>query len=244
MRSPRAVLILLAVALCGGVVGCGGAGSTSTTVQVETVDQLPKLAKHWHRFASGAQGFALGVAPGWRHGAPCLGDSNHRAKHKHKGGKKGKGDKHKGGKHKDGNGTGTKDEGTGVVVLCSPDLLTTVSITVDRSAAALDVPIDEFATRAFDGLDKKRYAGTLGAAAPHYFNHLYDGVTVAGKGRVPGSGFAQNVAVIVLRRDGLANFTVVIASNAKRASGAERRQAERMVGTLRDQRAKGSARKP
>jgi hypothetical protein len=214
-------LISLGIALCAGVAACGGDSATTTTAPVETVDPLPKLPAHWHHLTSKAEGFGLGVAPRWRHGAPCLGNTKHRGKPRHKRG---------------------KPNGLDVVVLCAPDLLATVSIAVDRSAAALGVPVEEFATRAFAGVDKSRYGGTLGVGKPHPFGHLYDAVAVAGKGKLRGSGFAQDVELIVLRRAGLANFTVVVASNAAHATGAERRQAERMVRTLRDEPADGSAR--
>jgi hypothetical protein len=237
------------VALFATAAGCGGSDSSTTSVPPETPDPLPKLADHWRPFRSDGQGLAIGVAPGWKHGAPCFGN---RGEHKHGGPKSERHDqakqKPKDAKQKPSNGKqqqrGEQKRAKGaraeVVVLCSPNLLTTVSVTVDRSTEALDVPVEQFATRAFQSLSDERYGGSLEGGRPRQFGGRYEGVSVSGEGKIPGSGFKQKVELIVLRRESLANFTVVIAANAS-ASAAQQRQAERMVRTLRDEPVKNSA---
>ena len=237
------------MALLATATGCGGSDSSTTSVPPETPDPLPKLADHWKPFRSDGQGLAVGVARGWKHGAPCLGN---RGEHKHGEAKSKRHDqakqKPRNGKQKPRNGKQqqrgengrTKGAGDEVVVLCSPNLLTTVSVTADRSTEALDVPVKQFATRAFQSLSDERYGGSLEGGTPRKFGGLYDGVEVSGKGKIPGSGFKQKVELIVLRRESLANFTVVIAANTS-ASAAQQRQAERMVRTLRDEPVKNSA---
>jgi hypothetical protein len=52
-------------------------------------------------------------------------------------------------------------------------------------------------------------------------------------------GVNQRVSVIVLRRDEVITFTVVIAKNAKEATGPSKRLAERIVETLRSRPPRG-----
>jgi hypothetical protein len=254
MPVRRLALTLTLAVLATAAAGCGGSDSSTTSVPPETPDPLPKLADHWKPFRSDGQGLAIGVARGWKHGAPCLGNRGEHRREKanskrHEHGKQRGQSKPKGGHGKQakngnrqerGGQKGTRGAGAEVVVLCSPNLLTTVSVTVDRSTEALDVPVNQFATRAFQSLSDERYGGSLEGGQPRKFGGVYEGVAVSGKGRIPGSGFKQKVKLIVLRRESLANFTVVIAANAS-ASAAQQRQAERMVRTLRDEPVENSA---
>jgi hypothetical protein len=200
---------LLAALTCAVLAGCGSTSQT-TSVPVETADPLPKLPASWHPYRDNALGFAIGVASGWRHDSACKAAEGGQ-----------------GGRHQSKQPT--------AVTFCAPDLLTTVSVAPDRGLQALEVPVDEFATRAFDALSKKRYGDSLRGGEPQPFGDLYDGAEVSGRGTIPRSGFEQEVAVIVLRREQLVNFTVVVASNARRAPKSEQLTAERMVRTLRDE---------
>jgi hypothetical protein len=111
------------------------------------------------------------------------------------------------------------------------DRLVSVEIAADRTAAALDTPLDDFATRALVALPG--FKAELDPGRTRRFRHRYRGVEVAGSGTAARSGVPLRVRLVVLRRDSIVTFTVVIAANAKQPSGASQRLAERMVRTLR-----------
>jgi hypothetical protein len=198
-------------ALAAAILGCGGSTTTvvSTTTIRETPDSVPKLPKPWRAPRARGQGLAFGVPPEWVVGGPCLGDANK---------KKGK--------------TGKTAH---AVVICSPNRLTTVSITADRSQKAMALTPEAFAQRTVQALDRRRYGGTLHTEAPQPYGHHYDAASIDGRGHLKGRNFPSKVKVVVLRRDGLVNITAVIATNAERAAGMQSRLAERIVRTIRDQ---------
>jgi hypothetical protein len=127
------------------------------------------------------------------------------------------------------------DRGKGSLVR-SFDRLVALSIVPDRSAAALDVPVDGYAARAAEALTGFR--GGLRAKGEGRYEHRYDGAEVRATGTARG-GIDQRVSVIVLRRDELVTFTVVLAKNAKEDAGPSKRLAERVIETIRSRPPRG-----
>jgi hypothetical protein len=207
VRSASAVLACALVAAAAALAGCGGSSPTvvSTTTVPETQDPLPKLPHQWKAVRARGQGVAFALPPGWVQGGACLGGTKQRGKT------------------------------AGAIVVCSPNLLTTVSVAADRSRAALALDPQAFASRAAAALDKAEYGETLHTGPPQSFGHIYDAAAIDGRGHLRGRKFPSKVRVIVLRREELANFTVVIATNAKRSSAAQSREADQIVRTIRDQ---------
>jgi hypothetical protein len=122
-----------------------------------------------------------------------------------------------------------------VTVICSPDKLVTLSVSADRSAEALELEPDEFATRALAGLGRSGYRQDLEPSDPKPFRARYAGARVDATGTAAGTGVRQNVSVIVLRREGIATFTAVIAANAERPTEPAVKLAEQALTTLRSQ---------
>jgi len=128
----------------------------------------------------------------------------------------------------DGNGSDVP-----VTVLCSPDKLVTLSISADRTGEALEIEPGEFAARAMAGLADS-YMG-LEPGAPKPFEARYEGAFVEATAKALATGVRQNVIVVVLRRDDIANFTAVIAANAEQPTGPAVKLAEEALRTLRSQ---------
>jgi len=120
-----------------------------------------------------------------------------------------------------------------VTILCSPDKLVTLSVSADRTDEALEVDPAEFAARTLTGLADSYDGLKPGKVKP--FKGHYDGATVSGTGEAVGTGVHQDVNVVVLRRDGVANFTAVIAANADQPTGPAVELADESVETLRSQ---------
>jgi len=118
-------------------------------------------------------------------------------------------------------------------ILCSPDKLVTLSISADRTADALELDPKEFAARTMEGLGDS-YDG-LQSSKPKPFKAHYPGAIVEGTGTAAGTGVPQDVSVVVLRRDDVANFTAVIAANAGQPTGLAAGLAEDALTTLRSQ---------
>jgi hypothetical protein len=120
-----------------------------------------------------------------------------------------------------------------VTILCSPDKLVTLSVQADRTNEALELEPEAFASRTMEGLADS-YEG-LEPGKPEPFKAHYDGAAVSGQGRAVGSGVMQDVRVVVLRREGAANFTAVIAANAEKPTGPAVKLAEQALRELRSQ---------
>lgn len=120
-----------------------------------------------------------------------------------------------------------------VTVLCSPDKLVTLSVSADRTNEALELEPGEFAVRTLEGLADS-YDG-LEPGEPKPFRGHYDGASVTGSGEAVGTGVRQDVTVVVLRREGAANFTAVIAANAEQPTEPAVKLAGEALETLRSQ---------
>ena len=111
------------------------------------------------------------------------------------------------------------------------DELVVLSIAPDRSQDGLAVAVDEYAARAARALPGYRDEIEPSQARP--FGHNYNGVQVRATATATATGVEQDLAVIVMRRDGLATFTIVIAANAKPQARDSRELADRVAATLR-----------
>jgi hypothetical protein len=116
-------------------------------------------------------------------------------------------------------------------VLCSPDRLLTLSISADRSDDALEITPEEFAGRVMARLSEN-YQKPLDPGQIKRFKAHYDGAKVSATGQAA-HGVREDVSVIVMRRDDIAVFTAVIASNAAKATGQHKKYAERALRSLR-----------
>lgn len=124
-------------------------------------------------------------------------------------------------------------EAVPVTILCSPDKLVTLSVSADRTNEALELSPEDFAARTMTGLADS-YEG-LKPGKPKSFSGHYDGATVEGSGKAVGTGVEQDVTVAVLRREGVANFTAVIAANADEPTQPAVELAKEALDTLRSQ---------
>jgi hypothetical protein len=119
-------------------------------------------------------------------------------------------------------------------LLCSPDKLVTLTISADRTDEALELPPREFAVRALQSLEESAYRSlNRGRALP--FRDHYEAAVVRARGELAQTRVEQDVTLIVLRRDAIANFTAVIAANANKPTGAHVKFGERAVKSLRSQ---------
>jgi hypothetical protein len=113
----------------------------------------------------------------------------------------------------------------------SYDRLVAISISPDRTPEGLDLDLDQFATRAIDSLSGLERRAS--PSAPRAYEHRYEAVRSTVEGKESDSGVRQRVSVIVLRRDLLVTFTVVIAANADQRARPSERLAGEVVATLR-----------
>lgn len=107
-------------------------------------------------------------------------------------------------------------------MLTSPDRLALISITADRTAGALELPLGEFAQRTAEALGTE-IAGAgrfkaLRVERPHPFPHRYDAAAVEATGTPVRSGVHERILVVVIRREGYATYIAVARSNAERSS--------------------------
>ncbi len=113
----------------------------------------------------------------------------------------------------------------------SNDRLVAISISPDRTDAALGIDLDQFAARATAALP-----GLQGAAEPSDpkpYKHRYNAVQSTLDAKDAESGVKERVSLIVIRRDHVVTFTVVIAANADRRARPSERLAREVVATLR-----------
>jgi hypothetical protein len=97
--------------------------------------------------------------------------------------------------------------------LRSPDQLAAVSISADRTNEVLDVPLDQLATATIS-------AGVPGLrdvkpGSPRKFRGHYDAVALKATGVGGDQNVPERLLLVILRRPGIATFTVLAAENAK-----------------------------
>jgi hypothetical protein len=115
--------------------------------------------------------------------------------------------------------------------LTAPDQLVVMSLSADRTDQAVAADPRTLAVRTFQALDG--YEGELDPTEPRPFKHPYEAYEARGEGVAASTGVRQRLRVIVLRREGTAVVTAVIAENAKIGARAEVEQALDAVSTLR-----------
>lgn len=114
--------------------------------------------------------------------------------------------------------------------LRSPDRLVAATIFADRSNEAIELPLNDFAQAAIAGIDG---FDDLEPGEVRRFDHRYDAVAIEASGVERDSGVEQELLLVVVRREELATFTVLVARNAERDTGRYRDQIERMIRSLR-----------
>ena len=116
----------------------------------------------------------------------------------------------------------------------SPDHLVAVTIVANRDDEALDVPLEQFATDALAALPG--FKTRLTPSPPQRLEGTpLDAVWTSATGTTVGRGIQERATLLVLRRDGVVNYTVAIVENARHGySRKDREVALRMIRTLRD----------
>ncbi len=131
--------------------------------------------------------------------------------------------------------SGSRTGGVKAALIRSPDHLVAVTLVAARDPDALEVPLDEFATGALAALPGFRTP--LEPSTPRSFEGTpLDAVQTAATGSTQSRGIKERTRLVVLRREGIVNYTVAIVQNARRKHSAkDRAVALKMVRTLRDQ---------
>jgi hypothetical protein len=114
----------------------------------------------------------------------------------------------------------------------SYDRLVAISISPDRASDALDLDLEEFATRALEALPGLE-VDLSRPSPPKPYEHRYEAVRTTVEGKGSESGVRQRISLIVLRRDALVTFTVVIAASTDKRAQPSERLANKVVATLR-----------
>jgi hypothetical protein len=123
-------------------------------------------------------------------------------------------------------------KGTGSLIR-SFDHLVAISISPDRTPDAQELPLDTFATRALvalPGVDADTQPSD-----PKRYDHHYDAVRSKYEAKDPTTGVKQRNSLIVIRRDHLVTFTILIAANADPQAEPAEEIARKVVATLRSQ---------
>lgn len=123
-------------------------------------------------------------------------------------------------------------------VITSPDELVTVTITADRTRGALELPLDEFATRTAKALGSDVVGEDqfedlfVTSAAP--FKAEYEASAVRASGRSARTGVEELILVTVVRRPDLASYVIVSRENAEKTSDvADRDDVKQIIRSLR-----------
>ena len=122
------------------------------------------------------------------------------------------------------------DEGV-ATLLTAPDQLVVMSLSVDRSDEALAGDPEALVGQTFSAL--QGYEGELDPSEPRPFKHRYEAFEVRGEGVSAATGVRQRLRVVVLKREGAAVVTAVIAENAKAKAPLEVEQALDALRTVR-----------
>jgi hypothetical protein len=117
----------------------------------------------------------------------------------------------------------------------SPDHLVAVTLVAARDPESLEVPLDEFATGALAALPG--FETQLEPSTPRPFRRTpFAAVQTVATGTTKARGVKERTTLIVLRREGIVNYTMAIVENARRSTSAkDRAVALKMTHTLRDQ---------
>jgi hypothetical protein len=98
--------------------------------------------------------------------------------------------------------------------LRAPGTVVVISVTGDRTADALELPLDEYATQVAEGLGTEGFEQLeVGEAEPR--EGPYEAVSVTATGVRDEGGQRQNFEVVIARRDELAAYPILIAGHLR-----------------------------
>jgi hypothetical protein len=129
----------------------------------------------------------------------------------------------------------SRHRGVKAALIRSPDHLVAVTLVAARDPDALEVPLDEFATSALAALPG--FKKPLEPSTPRPFGGTpFAAVQTTATGTTKAREIKERATLLVLRREGIVNYTVAIVENARRARSARGRAvALKMMHTLRGQ---------
>jgi hypothetical protein len=120
------------------------------------------------------------------------------------------------------------------VLFRSPDHLVAVTLAANRDPSVFDTAPAKFATQALGGLPGFKVPLNPGRVTPFKGTPL-KAVQTQATGSQAG-GLKENATLVVLRRDGIVNYTAAVVSNTQQAGASvDRAVALRMIQTLRDE---------
>ncbi len=126
-------------------------------------------------------------------------------------------------------------EGAQGSVLSSADELITMTITADRTSGALELPLEDFATRTAQALGSDVVGAdrfkNLFVTKPAEFRMPdgYEAAAVRASGRSARTGLEELIFVVVVRRPGDAAYVVVSRENAEHPSKLSSRDDEKRI---------------
>ena len=128
----------------------------------------------------------------------------------------------------------SQHRGVKAALIRSPDHLVAITLVAARDPDALEVPLDEFATSALAALPG--FQTQLEPSTPRPFRQTpFAAVQTAATGTTKAREIKERTTLLVLRREGIVNYTVAIVENARRGRSAKGRAvALKMMHTLRD----------
>jgi hypothetical protein len=129
----------------------------------------------------------------------------------------------------------SRQAGVRADLIRSPDHLVAVTLVAARDSEALEVPLEEFATAALSALPG--FERHLVPSSPRQFRRTpFAAVQTTATGTTKARGIRERTTLLVLRREGVVNYTSAIVENARqRKSVKDRAVALKMMRTLRDQ---------
>jgi hypothetical protein len=131
--------------------------------------------------------------------------------------------------------TRSRTEGVKAALIRSPDHLVAITLVAARDPDALEVPLEEFATRALAALPGFRAPLEPSPVRP-FAKTPFDAVRTEATGITKSRKIRERTTLLVLRREGIVNYTVAIVQNARRGYlGKKLAVALRMLRKLRDQ---------
>jgi len=116
------------------------------------------------------------------------------------------------------------------ILIRSPERLVAATILADRSDEALETPLDQLAETTITGITGIR---DLEPGETVEYKHRYDAVEIDAVGVAGKQDVKQDFQLVLLRRDDLATFTVLVARNAEENTNAYDDEIKRMIASIR-----------
>lgn len=119
----------------------------------------------------------------------------------------------------------------------SPDGLIVMTVTADRTQGALQLPLDEFATRTAETFGSevvgRQQFKDLKITRPAPFEDVYEAEAVRAIGRSKKTGTLERLFVVVVRREDQAAYVFVSRENAEQQPTADRDDVKAIIRSLR-----------